>query len=679
MHVKIFISEINYPILISLFLSLQEEAKVKCAVMFCNHKSRDFCGHKMCRSHAPYSIATETLNYWDPKGCIICSALMTEGFGDPQTTESRDFARKTLRKWVRGVQKNSPGSYLPNEAMRSLLLPKAQSDTVVPQAQVKPPFIQLTIETDINKALEGMDIHQERMSEVSSDTEKDLLQENPEEEVVQPPEEEEGSISKIAEDPQFSVTAYQPVPSTSSAPTSQSDPLLTKGEALMAQLQLMMESMCKEQQEMRREDRGAQRSGAFGGSQKCVRVPDLPQCSETNPWRYVEYMPMMNGKLYISEKMGAKPLEDLQFWPNVLAYPECFVRLRDEPESRDEMEPKEVMIFEHEKAQALLTSTLKKAGYTNLKVSALSKRQPTFLAPSSRAFPFSAKALNCVLKAVDAGKPCPTLEECKPLSLALPTCEKEWNEVHLIFSISKLDPEIAGQQFNENLPKLSEHLLRREQETKERLAASLSLQNCMEMCAGLSSAPDMYTVLAKMHMATLVKDMYAFVKARRGCREHVFVNATVKHEPRKLIISCIWDKDLSPKEVVQEVVAKATPENRNLLQKWGMSSKRKSSSDAGPQPKNRKTKKPRMPHRPAQHPTVTMTTVPQMVAQLQTTFQMVPQQLVAQSPAFNPGFERHTTTFRAKGRGSRRGSSRNPSSGRGGRGQGNKSSGSSQQ
>ncbi|XP_068216652.1 pre-rRNA-processing protein TSR1 homolog [Palaemon carinicauda] len=146
-------------------------------------------------------------------------------------------------------------------------------------------------------------------------------------------------------------------------------------------------------------------------------------------------------------------------------------------------------------------------------------------------------------------------------------------------------------------------------------------------------------VLAKTHMAILVKDMYAFIKARRACGEHVYANAMVKHKPRKLITLCIWGKDLFSKEVVQEVIAKAATENRNLLQKWGMSSKRKSSSDASPLPKNRKTKKPRVSHRPAQHPTVTMTTVPQMVALPQTTFQMVPQQLVARSPVFNPGFE----------------------------------------
>ncbi|XP_068213741.1 uncharacterized protein [Palaemon carinicauda] len=158
--------------------------------------------------------------------------------------------------------------------------------------------------------------------------------------------------------------------------------------------------------------------------------------------------------------MVAIPLEDIHFWPNLSAYPECFIRLKNELVSKEETEPKEVMVFDHDKAQALLTSSLKKAGYTNSRVSALSKKHPTFLAPSSRAFPFTSKALLYLLKAVDAGKPCPMLEECRPSSLALPTGEKDWNEIHLTFSVAKLNTDIAGQQFHENR--------RREQETKER-------------------------------------------------------------------------------------------------------------------------------------------------------------------------------------------------------------------
>ncbi|XP_068238435.1 solute carrier organic anion transporter family member 74D-like [Palaemon carinicauda] len=194
-----------------------EETKEE--VIYCNHKSNDFCGHKMCRSHAPCSIATETLRYWDPKDCNVCSALMTEGFGDPKTTESRDAAREKLRKWVQGFQKNSPGPYLLSELMGSMLFPKVTANAVVPQARPWPPCVQLAIEADINEGLKGMDIHQERMSEVSSDTEKDLLQEDPEVEVAQPPGGDEGLESTEVEDPLLSVLAFQPVPSTSSAPT----------------------------------------------------------------------------------------------------------------------------------------------------------------------------------------------------------------------------------------------------------------------------------------------------------------------------------------------------------------------------------------------------------------------------------------------------------------------------
>ncbi|XP_068219231.1 protein-lysine N-methyltransferase EEF2KMT-like [Palaemon carinicauda] len=38
-----------------------EEDQMKCNVIFCNHRSKDFCGHKVRRSHAPCTKQTETL------------------------------------------------------------------------------------------------------------------------------------------------------------------------------------------------------------------------------------------------------------------------------------------------------------------------------------------------------------------------------------------------------------------------------------------------------------------------------------------------------------------------------------------------------------------------------------------------------------------------------------------
>ncbi|XP_068209109.1 uncharacterized protein [Palaemon carinicauda] len=80
--------------------------------------------------------------------------------------------------------------------------------------------------------------------------------------------------------------------------------------------------------------------------------------------------------------------------------------------------------------------------------------------------------------------------------------------------------------------------------------------------------PDVFMVVAKTHLATVTKDLYGFIKVRRAFREFVFASAVVRHEPRTLISSSIWGKDLFPSEVVKKVVDNAATENRNLPQKW---------------------------------------------------------------------------------------------------------------
>ncbi|XP_068250871.1 uncharacterized protein [Palaemon carinicauda] len=70
--------------------------------------------------------------------------------------------------------------------------------------------------------------------------------------------------------------------------------------------------------------------------------------------------------------------------------------------------------------------------------------------------------------------------------------------------------------------------LPREFETKERLAASMSLRTTPETMASNPKVHEMFMVVAKTHLATVTKDLYGFVKARRACREFVFTSATVQ-------------------------------------------------------------------------------------------------------------------------------------------------------
>ncbi|XP_068225371.1 uncharacterized protein [Palaemon carinicauda] len=108
---------------------------------------------------------------------------------------------------------------------------------------------------------------------------------------------------------------------------------------------------------------------------------------------------------------------------------------------------------------------------------------------------------------------------------------------------------------------------------------------------------------------------------------------------------------------------------------WGLYLKRKSSPNKGLQPM-KKTKRPRLSSLPSkpypqQQQQLPATAVPQIVAQPPTTYQLVPQQVATQPPVFNPTFDRQTSSFHSKARGTARGSC--------GRCQGGKASGPQQQ
>ncbi|XP_068209107.1 general transcription factor II-I repeat domain-containing protein 2-like [Palaemon carinicauda] len=107
------------------------------------------------------SVTNLTLNITDldPQVCNICCTLVTEGFVDPKSIESRDAARKKLRKWIRGFQKNSLRPHLLNDRMRSLLFPKVSREIVVPRPRFTPPCVQISIDTDLREALQSMNIH----------------------------------------------------------------------------------------------------------------------------------------------------------------------------------------------------------------------------------------------------------------------------------------------------------------------------------------------------------------------------------------------------------------------------------------------------------------------------------------------------------------------------------------
>ncbi|XP_068227860.1 neurofilament heavy polypeptide-like [Palaemon carinicauda] len=127
---------------------------------------------------------------------------------------------------------------------------------------------------DDPKTTESRDaVRNERMSEVSEDTEKDLLAEGQEEKSTLTPETEEDEVESVSVS---SVPAPEPVPSMSSAP-----PPDDMGKTLST-LMSMMERFQKQ------------------------------------------------------KKLGSVLIEDVDFWPSFDSYPDCFVCLKAEPVSKVE-------------------------------------------------------------------------------------------------------------------------------------------------------------------------------------------------------------------------------------------------------------------------------------------------------------------------------------------------------
>ena len=63
----------------------------------------------------------------------------------------------------------------------------------------------------------------------------------------------------------------------------------------------------------------------------------------------------------------------------------------------------------------------------------------------------------------------------------------------------------------------------------------------------------MLTVLAKNACEIFGKDMYAFGKARRACRKHIFLRAEAPQATVRLLDSNIWGESLFLTDIVEEI------------------------------------------------------------------------------------------------------------------------------
>ena len=379
----------------------------------------------------------------------------------------------------------------------------------------------------------------------------------------------------------------------------------------------------------------------------------LPPFDESNPWRSALRAPRQNNMLTI-EGLGTRPMSDFEVFPPNGVFPHVYVRLSQSASIREDKVPKETVIFPLNKAQGLLMQSLKDGKCDNTRMLPFKGNLTIFTTPTDLPNPFATKVLEAAQQAFKDDKEGPALKEEDLTSLLFPADSEGWQNVSATFTAGKLSPDCFSQQFNENLPKLTDGLINKAFEARSRLARTLHSFTLAKYLMSRHPEFDMLKVLVKSMVTSLRKDMTDFMLVRKTCRKHLFLLAEVRHEPTKLINAPVWGVELFPTELVKESVDNAAKLNLSLRRRWGMYDKRKFTEGSGPQPKNKRFKKDKFrPNKNQQ---------PQSQLQKDQTDVAVSS---SQSPVFNPVYEGNSASFRNTGFSQQRGGR-----GRAGRGRG---------
>ena len=310
-------------------------------------------------------------------------------------------------------------------------------------------------------------------------------------------------------------------------------------------------------------------------------VPFIPSSDglphdPANPWRYAMLAPR-EVDLISFEGLGTRPLSDFEFAPDRAAYPNCFMRLTEAASVRTDKIPKETVILPREKVQSTLLGLFSHTSCENTRVTPPGDQFTTFQTSPAVPNPLTSKLLEAAYKAVEEGKPCPTLRELEQPSLLLPADNAAWSEVAQTFSVGKLLATNATEHFKEELPRIPNHLLKKEHDARERLKRSLSLSSTLELIMSVHPAEDLWKVVLKQSLPNLLKDLYDFMSARKECRQHVVEGATLGYEPNKLVNGTFFGQHLFPSVLAQEAIEGAVRAGQTLKTRWGLSAKRTAS------------------------------------------------------------------------------------------------------
>ena len=300
---------------------------------------------------------------------------------------------------------------------------------------------------------------------------------------------------------------------------------------------------------------------------------------DSNPWRPCAIFCLIENGTKLWTPHGTLVVADLEFRPSLSAFPNCDFRFKLDEHWQGTQIASEVIVLPENEAAKRLANVARKCGFQALGVASFGSRTAILEGPSDAPYPFAGKALKKALESLHEGfSSPPLLEECKPFGVIVPGASEpfsEWKDVAQIFVSKRLPAEVASSQLKEAFPRLPAQLVTDEYAARRALARSLSLQMAIESSMEAKMSEEMFPVLAKMHLHSLVADLVTFFKARKACRDFIFRNAKITHETRELAESNMFCKLLFPEDKVEEVLKRAAKDNRSLLSKWGMLSQKR--------------------------------------------------------------------------------------------------------
>ena len=336
----------------------------------------------------------------------------------------------------------------------------------------------------------------------------------------------------------------------------------------------------------------------------------LPNMDRSNPWRSARFAPVSEGMLTI-EGIGTRPLGDFERFPPGAQLPFCYVRLSAQASVREDRVPKETVIYPRDQAQTAFLKVVRAAECVNTRLSPEKGGFTMFTTSEDTVNPFASKVAEAVFEASLEDKKPVSLREEEATSLIFPADSEIWRNVAATFTVGRLKPECASDQFDEELPKVPEGMLNAEYAARSRLARTLNTFTFAELLMTTNTDFEALKVLVKGMVTSLKQDLSDFVAARKQCRRHVFKHATIRHEPKKLIEGSVWGPNLFSATDVQAAIDAAAASNQNLRERWNLSYKRRfqegsASSKSGkkakrsPQAKGGNAGNYRIPKKPAQ-------------------------------------------------------------------------------